>query len=306
MKILITGHTGFVGTNLIESLSGHELCFVSARTSELPNWYKWSELDQCMNVDCVIHLAGKAHDTADATVEEDYMNVNLGLTRVIFDYFMKSRATKFIFFSSVKAVADKVGPGILMEDRIPEPSTPYGKSKLAAEKYIQNQCVSEPKIVYILRPCMIHGPHNKGNLNFLYKLISRNIPWPLGAFHNARSFCGIANLCFVVKQLIDRNDIPGGVYNVADDQPISTNELVSIIAASQNKKATVLKISKRLITLIAKAGDIIKLPLNSQRLQKLTENYTVSNAKIIAAMQKQLPLTSRQGLINTFISFRKS
>lgn len=79
---------------------------------------------------------------------------------------MKSKTKKFIFFSTAKAAADKVD-GIQTEDVVPSPVGPYGESKIAAEKYIQEHLVKE-KQVYILRPCMIHGPGNKGNLNLLY------------------------------------------------------------------------------------------------------------------------------------------
>lgn len=79
---------------------------------------------------------------------------------------MKSKAKKFIFFSTAKAAADKVD-GVLTEDVVPTPVGPYGESKIAAEKYIQEHLVVD-KQVYILRPCMIHGPGNKGNLNLLY------------------------------------------------------------------------------------------------------------------------------------------
>ena len=70
-----------------------------------------------------------------------------------------------------------------------KPSNYFGQSKLLAEEYILSKEIPNDKHVYILRPCMIHGPGNKGNLNLLYKIVSKNIPWPLGAFENKRSFC---------------------------------------------------------------------------------------------------------------------
>lgn len=60
------------------------------------------------------------------------------------------------------------------------------------------------KRVYILRPCMIHGPGNKGNLNLLYNVVRKGIPWPLGDFENKRSFTSIDNLCYVVEGLLER------------------------------------------------------------------------------------------------------
>ncbi len=85
---------------------------------------------------------------------------------------MQSKAKKFIFFSTVKAVADSV-EGILNEETTPNPKTAYGKSKLAAEQYINRQPIPDDKLVYILRPCMIHGPGNKGNLNLLYSIVKK-------------------------------------------------------------------------------------------------------------------------------------
>ena len=150
---------------------------------------------------------------------------------------------------------------------------------------------------------MIHGPGNKGNLNLLYNLVSKGLPWPLGNFKNARSYLSIENLCFIIKELIERDDIPSGVYNVADDLPVSTNEIINMIAESKGKKANILNISMNLIQVLARVGDFIKLPLNSERLQKLTESYVVSNSKIKAALGKPLPVSSKNGLIRTLQSF---
>ena len=151
---------------------------------------------------------------------------------------------------------------------------------------------------------MIHGPGNKGNLNLLYKVVSKGLPWPLAAFENKRSFCSIDNLCFVIKELLENASVPSGIYNVADDEPVSTNELVALIAASQKRKARLLRVPKGLIQTVSKVGDMLKLPLNSERLQKLTEDYVVSNAKIRAAIGKSLPLSVKEGLQKTFASFQ--
>lgn len=150
---------------------------------------------------------------------------------------------------------------------------------------------------------MIHGPGNKGNLNLLYNLVSKGLPWPLGAFENKRSLCSIDNLCFIIKELIEREDIPSGVYNVADDEALSINELIGLIAQSQNKSPRVWNISKSFIKIVAKIGDYLHLPLNSERLQKLTESYLVSNAKIKHALGKELPISAKVGLLKTFKSF---
>ncbi len=216
---------------------------------------------------------------------------------------MVSDAKVFVAFSSVKAVADVIHEE-LNEETAPNPITHYGKSKLLAERYILSKGIPEGKRVYILRLCMIHGPGNTGNLNLLYKLVSKGIPWPLGAFKNERSFCSIDNLMFIIRELVEREEIPSGVYNVADNIPLSTNEVISILAESQNRKPRIWNISKGLIQLGAKIGNVLKLPLNEERLQKITDSYVVSNKKLISAIGKPLPISSREGLLKTFQSFQ--
>ena len=289
--ILLTGSTGFVGTSFINSFNSDDIV-----------QYKRSDKLKIESFSAVIHLAGKAHDLRKTSNPEEYYQVNTEFTKTVFDAFLDSDAKVFIFLSSVKAVADEVEDS-LTEECIPSPITHYGKSKLLAEQYILSKEISEGKRVYILRPCMIHGPGNKGNLNLLYKLVSKGIPWPLGAFENKRSFCSIDNLIYIIKELIEREDIPSGVYNLADDEPLSTNDVISILAESQNKKAMIWKVSKVLIQSLAKLGDVLRLPLTTERLQKLTESYVVSNQKIKSTIGKNLQVSARDGLLKTFNSF---
>jgi nucleoside-diphosphate-sugar epimerase len=290
-RIFLTGGSGFVGTNLQAYLSTNFQFSLYAK-GEIP----------IVKDDIVIHLAGKAHDTKQVAEPEAYYQVNTELTKKIFDAFMHSTARVFITLSSVKAAADLVD-GVLTEEVVPKPQTHYGKSKLLAEQYILAQPLSPGKRIYIIRPCMIHGPSNKGNLNLLYRVVSKNLPWPLAAFSNRRSFCSIENLCFVINELIHREEIPSGVYNMADDEALSTNDLIRCIAESLGRQPKLLSLPTNLIQTLARLGDWLKLPLNSERLQKLTESYVVSNQKIKTAIGKPFPLSAKEGLMRTFRSF---
>ena len=289
-SIFLTGSSGFVGVNLIQYFES-SIFFKFQRAAPIE-----------INHDVIIHLAGKAHDLKNTSAPDEYYQVNTELTKEVFDAFLASDAKVFITLSSVKAVADDVD-GALTEEHIPNPITHYGKSKLLAEQYILSKEIPSGKRVYILRPCMIHGSGNKGNLNLLYKLASKGIPWPLEAFDNKRSFCSIDNLIFIIRELIERDDIPSGVYNVADNSPLSINEVISIMAESLNKKAKIWKVSKGLVQSLAKLGDVLHLPLTTERLQKLTESYVVSNQKIKSAIGKDLPVSATEGLLKTFNSF---
>ncbi len=297
-RIVITGSSGFVGKNLLNYLSDYQIGVIDRQQLNTPS------LEQLNSCHTLIHLAGKAHDLKKTSNPEEYYQVNFELTKKLYDAFLKSKAEKFIFVSSVKAAADTV-EGILKESSIPNPQTDYGKSKLMAEEYIQSQVLPEGKSYYILRPCMIHGPGNKGNLNLLYKLVAKGIPYPLAAFENRRSFLSVENLCFVMRELIKRSDIPSGIYHVADDEAISTNELINVISGALEIKPKLWKINTESIRLLAKVGDTLRLPLNSERLKKLTESYLVSNSKIKGALGKEFPVEAREGLRKTILSFRE-
>lgn len=296
MKITITGATGFVGQNLSEYLEekGNIIDKLSLRK---PHFSLQKDAD------AVIHLAGKAHDTANTSADDEYFKVNTDLTIKLFEDFLNSEIRDFIYFSSVKATADTI-EGILDENHTSDPKTPYGKSKLEAENYLLSKALPSGKRVFIIRPCMIHGPGNKGNLNLLYKIVEKGIPWPLADFENLRSFLSIDNLNFLIERIVSEKSIKSGIYNFSDDQALSTNDLVKIIANTSGKTERLLKIPKNLISFVAKTGDRLKLPLNSERLKKLTENYIVSNQKIKTALNiVSLPITAEEGMKKTIESF---
>lgn len=324
MKILITGVHGFVGSNLVKYLAPaneiYGLDIVAPKKDGVIKTYSWDDLDAGLvpEVDAIVHLAGKAHDTKNQAAAEVYFKVNTGLTQKMFDYFLAhSDIRKFVFFSTAKAAADKV-EGVLTEEVVPAPFGPYGESKIAAEKYILEKFKDyslkfkdssevdsdKAKSVYIFRPCMIHGPGNKGNLNLLYNGVRKGIPWPLGAFENRRTFTSVENICFAVNGVLTK-DVPSGIYNMGDDEALSTNELIEEICKSLGKKAHIWRLPKGLMNGVAKVGGWLHLPLNPERLRKLTENYISSNAKIKKALGvERMPVDAREGLKVTLESFK--
>lgn len=306
-NLIITGITGFVGTNLKAHLTNSFDIKGVSRFAHNENCIAYEDItiDRLNEVEAIVHLAGKAHDKKKTSEDSEYFEVNTILTERIFNQFLKSNSEVFIYMSSVKAVADEID-GVLTEDVIPNPVTAYGKSKLAAEEYILSNKIPSKKRVYILRPCMIYGPKNKGNLNLLYTLVSKRIPYPFGKFHNKRSFLAVENLCFVINEILSNPSISSGVYNIADDQPLSTVDLVRVIGDSLDKKVKIFNLSPALIKKIAKIGDYLPIPLNSEKLKKLTDSFVVSNKKIKRAIKKELPLTTIEGLEQTFKNYDKN
>ena len=108
MTILFTGIHGFVGSNLVEALAGRHTLYgldiISPIKAGVSATYSWDDLEEgsIPEVDAVVHLAGKAHDTKNEAASDIYFEVNTGLTQRIYDYFLRSSAQKFIFFSTAK------------------------------------------------------------------------------------------------------------------------------------------------------------------------------------------------------------
>lgn len=314
MNILITGVHGFVGSNLVKALGNKHAVYgvdiVAQRKPGLAKTYSWAELDEkrIPPMDVIIHLAAVTPDVAVRCIRKPDFTVNLSLTQRVFNYFLASESKKFIFFSSVKAVANSVGEEVLDEEAIPWPVEAFGETKLKEERYIKGRFNMDDeswKRVYILRPCMIHGPGDKGYLYLLYKMVNKGIPWPLGAFGNKRSFTGMDNLSFITEGLVSGN-VASGIYHIGDDQTISTNELIEVICESQGRKARIWHFPKFFIRGLVVLGDLFCLPLNRVRFKKLTDTYVVNNSKIKKALGiESLPVNARKGLLDTFNGFKE-
>ncbi len=309
-RILITGVSGFVGSNLASHFRRQDQFKVfghSRHPEKLKNFAEKLEVTfietlsatqlDAFQIDTVIHTAGIAHDLSGNYRPEDYFRVNFEGTQFIYNEFLKSKAEKFFFISSVKAVAD-VSVEPLEESVQVQPVTDYGKSKLKAEAYIQSMRLGEGKRFYIFRPCMIHGPGNKGNLNLLYRYVKTGLPFPLGAFHNQRSFLSIDNFSFVVEEFI-RDDIGSGIFHVADEGFLSTTELYQLIVSALSKQPRVWNLPEGWIKLMS------KITGQSKSLQKLTEDFVVSNKKLLISIQKPLPVSIKEGLLKTIRSFHE-
>ena len=307
-SILITGINGFVGThlnnflkyNLIYQITGitrtqynHNSCITNKTYSQL--------FEENKQYHIYIHLAGKAHDLNNKGTKYDFYEANYELTKKMFDLFLKDKdSKKFIYLSSM-SVVDNNSDIYLSEHVQCKPNGFYGHSKREAEIYITKHLKDHHnKKVYILRAPMIHGPNNKGNLNLLCNIVKNNIPWPLGSFNNKRSFLSIANFNYVINRLINE-DINSGIYHISDDLPLSTNDIVKMIYTINNKNINIYNLPKSLVYFFASVGDILRLPFNTRGLNKVTENFLVSNNKIKKALDIQKMSTNPYKSMETTI-----
>ncbi|MDR2236518.1 MAG: NAD-dependent epimerase/dehydratase family protein [Chryseobacterium sp.] len=301
MKIAVFGSTGFIGKNIVKSLQQN----FSIQEISLRNASWKTDLDKKTEV--FINLIGKAHDHKGTATEKEYYFANVELAQQLFEVFKKSEASLFIHISSLAALEEFESDRALTENDPCNPVSVYGKSKREAEKWLLEQSLPEGKKLLIIRPPMVHGPGDKGNLGLLYKIISKGIPYPLASFDNSRSFISIDNFTFYILQMIEnKNHMENGVYHIADDETIATSEIIEVIKKVENLKTPNISLPRFLVKGIARCGDFLPLPLNTKKLKKLTNNLLVSNQKIKIALKiDKLPLTAKEGLEQTIKSFRK-
>lgn len=295
-NILIIGASGFVGQNLLQYLKFSKGCSLRDK-----DWR--SKIDE---FEILVNLVGKAHDHKGQACEQDYFFVNVGLVKEIFYAFIQSTATVLLHVSSIAALEEYSAEGMLTESDTCHPESWYGRSKREAEEWLLAQELPSNKKLIIIRPPMIHGPGDRGNLGLLYGLISRGIPYPLASFDNYRSFISIENFCFFIRQMIEKKDkLPSGIFHVADNESVSTHQIIEIIKQVTGRRVVNLALPKSLVIGIAKIGDFIPIILNSKRLKKMTSNLLVSNEKSKSFLNvTKLPLTAQEGLRKTIESFQ--
>jgi nucleoside-diphosphate-sugar epimerase len=303
MKVVITGTTGFVGTNVKAFLASKDYEIVALDRTQGQGSFTFGEISSPICRGAVwIHLTGKSKDVQAPALLAEYLTANVELTKTVFQAFIDDvTASTFIYFSSVKAAAAKV-EGVLTEADELEVDVPYGLSKRLAEKYLLGITLPPGKRLIIIRPTMIYGPNSTGNLFSLFSFIKKGIPYPFSAFSNSRSLLSIDNLNYVILKIINDPGFHPGIYNVADDGVISTNEIIDIIGRSLAKKPFLLPIPRTLIAGLASVGEKLHLPFNKKVVGKLTENYVVSNAKLVAELGCPLPFETRNSLEELFRS----
>lgn len=307
--ILLTGASGFVGQNIIQYLPNSRFVVFEHR-SKVPASdkiiHRISSFEEEMPVcDVWINLAGKAHDVSKVQSDEAYIEANVAFTQRAFTAFQQHNGAKlFIQLSSVKAIADDPTAPI-NESSLENPKTIYGQTKLQADRLLQDASVQVPKRVVILRPAMIYGPGNKGNLNALFSYCKSGLPYVLARFNGQRSYLSIFNLLHIVEQCICDESIASGVYCASDCETVRTNDLVQWIYDVLGIKPRMIGVPKFLVRGVALAGDYLPIPINSDTLKKIGTDYLVDSQKIQNLLKSPLPIASQEGLKSTLRHFKQ-
>ncbi len=306
---LVTGANGFIGAELCRQLR-LQGCHVrtlsrNAVDSEEDHWRVDLAEDSCpgevcAGIDTVFHLAGKAHALAENRQDEaEYRHINTEGTRKLLEAAQQAGVKRFVFFSSVKAVGDSAMQP-MDETAGAEADTPYGLSKYEAEQMVlHGGYVSHPVVI---RPCMVYGNTDKGNLPRMIKAIKRGLFPPLPEFNNRRSMVHVEDVVKAALLAAGNAESAGQIYIVSDEQEYSTRQLYDWIREALGKRPMPWTIPAVLLEGLAKAGDAIgklsgrRFPFDSDALRKLSGSAWYSSAKIRRELGFQPQHTLRQSL----------
>jgi UDP-glucose 4-epimerase len=261
-RILVTGAAGFTGRPLVARLAGagHDVRAVVRRTpspplpagvavsvqGDLAGPIDWQPL--LAGVEAVVHLAGIAH-TGGGIADDRYDLVNHRATATLARAAQHAGVAHFVFVSSVRAQSGPAANHVLTERDAPAPTDAYGRSKLAAEA-----AVAAARVPFaILRPVLIYGPGQKGNLATLARLAASPIPLPFAALRNRRSLLSLDNFIGAVMFVLENPATRGETYLVADPRPVLHAEIVTALRAGLGRKPGLFPLPPRLIETAARA-----------------------------------------------------
>ena len=300
MKVLLTGATGFIGKALVAELiqqNFHISITVRQKTNLFPDEVKQFVVGDfesnpdfstsLAEIDCVIHLAGRAHviDKAKASLLDEFRKVNTELTLNLAKQAVTARVERFIFLSSIRVNGNQNTQPFLEID-IPNPQEPYAISKYEAEQGLINLAKNSNLEVVIVRPPLVYGNNVPGNFGRLVQWAGSRIilPLPLGAVNNARTLIAIDNLVSFIITCTLHPKAANEVFLISDDDNLSTTQLLKKIAKAFNKKALLLPIPVSWMVFVAKLlgkeADAVRLfsslIVDSSKARDLLEWYPVT------------------------------
>ena len=309
MNLLVTGARGFVGRGLLTFLNGRGIGGLATGRSvpeSLPELWQGATRSDVLQgrttspFDAIVHLEVKQHVPRPTPADvADFETVNVGGTREWLEWAARQGVSRFVFLSSIKAVAPGSGP--MHEDSPTEHASPYGRSKAEAEAAVCEWAAADARrTAVILRPAPVYGPGNEANLAAFVRQILAGKPCLIGRGETRKSVVSRTNLCAAIAFAAEKPGPGCHVFNVSDADTLTLAGLAEMIARLGNAPPP-RRIPAWLAAAVAPLGDVIEalsgrdFPLTSARLRAIRETTIFPCDKLLAAGFRH-PQTTREGI----------
>ncbi|MEZ1315603.1 NAD-dependent epimerase/dehydratase family protein [Pseudomonas fluorescens] len=309
-RILVTGASGFVGKELCAYLSqaGFDVTGLTrTQNINLPNVHLVeSSLDVIpatsrvlMNSDCVIHLAGRAHQLNDRAISplDEFRAVNRDLTITFARSCIAAGIKRFVFISSIGVNGSETFAAPFTEDSVCTPTADYALSKYEAEIELCKLFENSASELVIVRPPLVYAADAPGNFNRLLKLVSLGVPLPFGCVRNQRSMISLRNLVSFISLAATHPRAANETFLIADTEPLSLPEILKSLSEGMSRRSFLLPVPAALLTTAATVFG------KSAIIKQLCGSLVVDSSKSRILLGWQPIETSRQGLTRTGRSY---
>lgn len=320
--VLVTGASGFIGRHVCESFvaDGATVVGLARRRGSLAAGVRIALASDLLDrdairralvgVETVIHLAGRVHAEPEGKHDpaSECHRLNVDGTRLLLEEAATAGVSRFVFISSVKAVAEQSDMA-LDETTPPLPVDAYGESKLEAERLVRVLALREGLHAPILRLPLVYGPGIKSNMLRLFAAVDRGLPLPFGSVHNRRSFAHVGNVTEAIRSVLRTPAAAAETFFVSDGADMSTPELIRRIARSLSRKPRLLAVPVAALRAMAGAGYLLSritpFHFTSESLTALIGSLFVDISKLQRMTAYNSPVSVDEGLAQTASWFRK-